>query len=69
MTATLASVPDRRTRGGETERSWWGTTTDGEPAVAIHDDVVHGVGANNELAALERRAREQCWVCEWWPPT
>ena len=68
MPATLAPIADRLARGGETERGWWENTTNGMPAVAAHNDAVHDAGTDNELTAIERRAREQCWVCEWWPP-
>jgi len=68
MPVTLVSMPTRHTQGGEPELDWWVATRDGTPVVEIHDAATCDRRGVNENAAGERRAREQRWACEWWPP-
>jgi len=67
MPATRAPMLDRLVRGDELERGRWSTSRWGPPD-AGHDGARRGDGQATPITAAERRAREERWACEWWPP-
>lgn len=66
MLATRAPTLDRLVHGEELERGWWSSISRG-PADTRHDEASLG-GGDTPIPAIARRAREERWVCEWWPP-
>ena len=67
MPVIRAPILDRLVRGEEFERGWWSSISRGSVDV-LRVDARHGDGGEPTITALERRAREERWACEWWPP-
>ena len=67
MPAILEPTFDRLVRGDEIRGGWWRTTSRA-PADMGHDDPRRDDGGETGITAAERRAREERWACEWWPP-
>jgi hypothetical protein len=74
MPATLTRMPDRPGRGSFViEHGPWRSDTrvisrNEPPTVARYDGGVQDKAEERAIVAAERRAREQRWACEWWPP-
>ena len=67
MPATCAPPLDRLVYGEELEDGWWSSISRGAVDVR-YDDALPVDGGDTPITALERRAREERWACEWWPP-
>ena len=67
MPATRAPTLERLVRSDEIRRGRW-STTGLESADTGHDAARRDDGGETGITAAERRAREERWACEWWPP-